>query len=68
MLDAVKEADKQLSVKASGAKTIHQNKLSTKLEIAEKESYRSETEDFMNSLASKYGVPGTPKEKITMKR
>jgi uncharacterized membrane protein YccC len=68
MLDAVKEADKQLSVKASGAKTIHQNKLSTKLEIAEKESYRAETEDFMSSLAAKYGTPGAPKEKIPMKR
>ena len=65
MLDAVKEADKELSVKASGAKTIHQNKLSTKLEIAEKESYRAETADFMNSLAEKYGAP---KEKIPMKR
>lgn len=73
LLEAVRERDKELSEMTAGAKVIHQNKLDTKLQIAEKEAYRLETADYLNSLQAKYGtgksnsIP-TNKKAIPVKR
>lgn len=56
LLEAVKDKDKELSQMAAGAKVVHQNKLDTKLQIAEKEAYRQETFDYLKSLQNKYGT------------
>lgn len=54
LLEAVKEKDKELSEIAAGAQVVHQNKLSTKLQIAEKKSYEQETFDYVKQLQAKY--------------
>ena len=56
LLEAVKDRDKELSQMATGAKVVNQNKLDTKLRIAEKESYRLETNDYLQSLQAKYNT------------
>lgn len=56
LIEAVKDRDKELSQMAVGAKVVHQNKLDTKLQIAEKESYRQETFDYLKSLQAKYNT------------
>ena len=56
LIEAVKDRDKELSQMATGAKVVHQNKLDTKLQIAEKESYKQETFDYLKSLQAKYNT------------
>lgn len=56
LIEAVKDRDKELAQMATGAKVVHQNKLDTKLQIAEKESYKQETFDYLKSLQAKYNT------------
>ena len=63
LIDAVKDRDKELAQIAAGSSVVHQNKLETKLGIAEKEAYRLETSDFLDSLAAKYDKKAIPIKK-----
>lgn len=54
LLDVIRDKDKELNEMAEGAKVIHQNKLSTRLQIAEKNSADQETLDYVNQMMAKY--------------
>lgn len=66
LIEAVKDRDKELAQMATGAKVVNQNKLDTKLRIAEKESYRLETNAYLQSLQAKYNT--TEKKAIPVNR
>lgn len=57
LLDAIRDKDKELNEIALGAQAVHQDKLSTKIQIAEKHTANLETMDYVNSLLDKYNKP-----------
>lgn len=54
LLQAVKEKNKDLTVEVEGAKVVHDNKLSTKLEKVEKEAKKASEQNYINELKAKY--------------
>lgn len=53
-LEYVREKSKDLDAMAAGSKVVHDSKLSTKLEKAEAEAKKSQTNDYLESLKKKY--------------
>lgn len=54
LLDSVREKNKDLDAVVEGAKVIHENRLSTKLQRAEDEARKSQSGDYLESLRKKY--------------
>lgn len=54
LLNSVKEGLTESTEKAVGAKTVYNNKTSTKIDKIEQETKRSETSNYINSLKEKY--------------
>ena len=54
LLDSVRDKNKNLDAMVEGARTVHNNKLSTKLENAEREARKTSSNDYLESLKKKY--------------
>lgn len=54
LLESIREKNKDLDASVEGARIVHENKLSTKLQHAEKESQKIKTNDYLESLKRKY--------------
>lgn len=54
LLDSVREKNKDLDAVVEGSKVIHENRLSTKLQKAESEAKKLQTNDYLESLKKKY--------------
>lgn len=54
LLDSVREKNKDLDAMVEGSKVIHENRLSTKLQKAEVEAKKMQTNDYLESLKKKY--------------
>ena len=54
LLDSVREKNKDLDAMVEGSKVIHENRLSTKLQKAEAEAKKMQTNDYLESLKKKY--------------
>lgn len=54
LLDSVREKNKDLDAVVEGSKVIHENRLSTRLQKAESEAKKLQTNDYLESLKKKY--------------
>lgn len=66
LLSAVRDKNQELAQQAAGSKVVHQNKLSTKIENAERKALEVGTNDYINSLMNKYGNPQIEQKPQTM--
>lgn len=55
LLDSVREKNKDLDAIVEGSKVVHNNKMSTRLQKAEAESKKLQSNDYLESLKKKYG-------------
>lgn len=54
LLDSVREKNKDLDAVVEGSKVIHENRLSTRLQKAESEAKKLQSNDYLESLKKKY--------------
>ena len=54
LLDSVREKNKDLDAVVEGSKVIHESRLSTRLQKAESEAKKLQTNDYLESLKKKY--------------
>lgn len=54
LLDSVREKNKDLDAVVEGSKVIHENRLSTRLQKAESEAKKLQSNDYLDSLKKKY--------------
>lgn len=54
LLDSVRDKNKDLDAIVEGSKVVHDNKISTKLQRAEVESKKLQSNDYLDSLRKKY--------------
>lgn len=54
LLDSVRDKNRDLDAIVEGSKVVHNNKMSTKLEKAEAEAKKNNSNDYLNSLKKKY--------------
>lgn len=54
LLDSVKEKNEDLNAIVEGSKVVHENRLSTKLQKAETEAKKLQSNDYLESLKKKY--------------
>lgn len=54
LLNDVKEKNKDLNEYAAGAKAVHENRTSTKLDKADAEARKMQTSEYLNSLKARY--------------
>lgn len=54
LLDSIMEKNKDLDAMAAGAKVVYDNKLSTKVQKAETEAKKLQSNDYLDSLMKKY--------------
>lgn len=54
LLDSVREKNKDLDAVVEGSKVIHENRLSTRLQKAETEARKLQSNDYLESLKKKY--------------
>lgn len=54
LLDSVREKNKDLDAVVEGSKVIHESRLSTRLQKAEAEARKLQTNDYLESLKKKY--------------
>ena len=54
LLDSVRERNKDLNTLVEGSRMIHENKLSTKLQRADEEAKKLQSNDYLDSLMKKY--------------
>lgn len=54
LLDSVREKNKDLDAVVEGSKVIHESRLSTRLQKAETEAKKLQTNDYLESLKKKY--------------
>ena len=54
LLDSVREKNKDLDAVVEGSKVIHENRLSTRLQKAEIEAKKLQTNDYLETLRKKY--------------
>ena len=54
LLDSVRNKNRDLDAIVEGSKVVHNNKMSTKLEKAEAEAKKNNSNDYLNSLKKKY--------------
>ena len=54
MLSSVREHKKNLDARVEGARVVHENKLSTKIEKAEEKAAKLQSNDYIESLKKKY--------------
>lgn len=54
LLDSVREKNKDLDAVVEGSKVIHESRLSTRLQKAEAEAKKLQTNDYLESLKKKY--------------
>lgn len=54
LLQSVQDGYEELSIKASGAKTVHESKVSTKLERADQKAAKLSSDAYLKELQAKY--------------
>ena len=54
LLDSIREKNKDLDASVEGARVVHDSRLSTKIQKAEKESKKMQCNDYLESLKKKY--------------
>lgn len=54
LLDSVREKNKDLNAVVEGSRVIHENRTSTKLQKAEAEAKKLQSNDYLNALKQKY--------------
>lgn len=54
LLDAVKEKNKDLNASVEGARVVHESKLSTRIQKADSEAAKLQSNDYLESLKKKY--------------
>lgn len=54
MIDKIREKNKDLDASAVGAKIVHENKLSTKIDRANDAAKKAQSNDYLESLKKKY--------------
>ena len=54
LLDSIKEKNDDLNASVAGARTIHENKTSTKIQRANEEAKKLQSDDYLESLKKKY--------------
>ena len=54
LLEQVKEKNKDLNASVEGARAIHNNKLSTKIQKADDAAKKAQSNDYLESLRKKY--------------
>lgn len=54
LLETIREENKNLTISAVGAKAVHDNKLSTKIQKAEEEAKKVQSDEYLDSLMKKY--------------
>lgn len=59
LLDHVRERSKELDEEVTGARTIHESKLSTKLQRAEAAAKKEQSSAYLDGLMKKYNQGGT---------
>ena len=55
LLDSIKEKNNDLNASVAGAKTIHENKTSTKIQRANEQAKKLQSDSYLESLKKKYG-------------
>lgn len=55
LLDTVRERNKDLNAMVEGSRVTHENKLSTKLQKAEAEARKTQSNDYLENLKRKHG-------------
>lgn len=56
LIDTVKDSAKEKKAKAAGARIIHENKLSTRIDMFDDNSKDTESDDYINSLQQKFNI------------
>ena len=54
LLDSIKEKNDNLNASVAGARVIHENRTSTKVQRANEEASKLQSDDYLNSLKKKY--------------
>ena len=54
LLESVRDKNKDLDAVVEGSKVVHNNKMSTKLQQAENEAKKLNSNDYLESLKKKY--------------
>lgn len=54
LLDSIKEKNEDLNASVEGARVVHNNRTSTKIQRANEQAKKLETDDYLNSLKKKY--------------
>ncbi len=54
LLDSIKEKNEDLNASVAGARVIHENRTSTKVQRANEEAKKLQSDDYLNSLKKKY--------------
>lgn len=54
LLDSIKEKNEDLNASAAGARVVYNSKTSTKIQKADEESKKLQSNDYLNSLKKKY--------------
>ena len=54
LLDSVREKNKDLNTLVEGSRVVHDNKLSTRLQKADEEAKKLQSNDYLDSLMKKY--------------
>ena len=54
LLDAIKEKNEDLNASVVGARTIHENRTSTKVQRANEQAKKLQSDDYLSSLMKKY--------------
>lgn len=54
LLDSIKEKNKDLNASVEGARTVHESRLSTKIQRANEQAKRLKNDDYLESLRKKY--------------
>lgn len=54
LLDSIKEKNDDLNASVAGARVIHENKISTKVQRANEEAKKLQSDDYLTSLKKKY--------------
>ena len=55
LLDSIKEKNRDLDASVAGARVIHENRASTKIQRANEQARKLQSDDYLDSLKKKYG-------------
>lgn len=54
LLDSIRDKNKDLDAVVEGSKAVHDNRMSTRLQKAEAEARKTQSNDYLDSLKKKY--------------